>query len=300
MRQGWHRLLFNQLILLGILILLLYGLNLGLSELRVPHTSLVVALVTLLAGLWLIARVARLLPRYLEPNLGPNHITTIRFLFQLLAYLALAFAVFSILKVNVASLLVGGAFAGLLLGLVSQTVFSNLLAGILIVFARPVEVGDRITLVTWQFGQLAPAYPPKFYSSDLVLPGYTGVVQDVSFLYVSLLTDEHRFFKLPSGIFMQALIVNHSRSEHIVVRIKYEVEKTLDPRHVLPAVEAALSQSPWLYPGATPTVLIQEMTLNTYILLAQVPVQGFLEEPPKSELLQRIFYTVQQLRESSR
>jgi small-conductance mechanosensitive channel len=295
-RHGWQRLLISTLLALGLIALVLYGAFQGLSRLHFAYTPLLLAVLTGAALAWWISWVSRAMPAYLASSLDQSRVSTLRFLFQLLAYILLALAVFSVLKINVGSLLVGGAFAGLLLGLISQSVFSNLLAGILFVFAQPVRVGDRITFATWQYGVVAPAYPPKFYSSDLLIPGYTGTVEDVGFLYISLLTDDRRHVKLPAGVFMQALIINHSRSEHILLRTKYEVEKALDPQVVIPAVQAELTKNRWVLPDEAPSVLIQETTALSYILLISTPVHGHLEEPPRSDILQDVMRVVLRLK----
>ena len=57
---------------------------------------------------------------------------------------------------------------------------------------------------------VVPVYPPRFYSDDRFIPGYTGVVQDLSLAYTSLKLDEGPSMKIPNNVMVQAAILKHS------------------------------------------------------------------------------------------
>jgi Small-conductance mechanosensitive channel len=50
--------------------------------------------------------------------------------------------------VGLGAALAAGGFAGLVLGLASQDVLSNIFGGIMLLISRPYKIGDRITLST--------------------------------------------------------------------------------------------------------------------------------------------------------
>ncbi len=108
---------------------------------------------------------------------GPKRGNMIFVVFRFVSYIVLGLVLLAIAGASPTALLAGGTFAGLVLGLAAQTVLSNIIAGVMIILARPYEVGDRITFFTWQYGLIVPAYPPKFYSHETLMPGYSGLVQ---------------------------------------------------------------------------------------------------------------------------
>ena len=129
-------------------------------------------------------------------------------------------AVLYTLGVNGYALLAGGTFAGLVIGLASQTALANFVAGVVLLLARPFLPGDRITMSTAQFSMLMPVYPPKFYSQDLLIPGFTGSVQDIGLMYTSVRLDEGPIAWFPNSIVLMAAIILHNVDERWV-RVKY-------------------------------------------------------------------------------
>lgn len=108
---------------------------------------------------------------------GAEHAGLIHSAYRLIAYVVLAVAILAAAGVNGYAPLAGGTFAGLVIGLASQTALANFVSGAVRLVARPFDPGDRITVVSSQYSFLVPSYPPKFFSQDLRLPGFTGVVR---------------------------------------------------------------------------------------------------------------------------
>lgn len=262
------------------------------------YHSAIVAAVVLVAGYLLITLLNRIIVRAVTPRTGKGKAVTIKYLFSLVAYLVLAFTVFGILHVDLSGLLVGSAFTAIVLGLASQTILANFFAGLVLVLARPVEAGERITFATWQFGVVAPAYPPKFFSNDFLISGYTGVIDYIGFLYVVVTLDDGRTVKVPAGIFMQALISINSRAAEFKVRTKYEIEKQIDSAAAIDAIRKEVSRVPLIVAGTSPEVFISETTLNTYILAIDVKSALTNEEQVRSEILQAVMKTVAALRQA--
>ncbi|EQD55443.1 membrane protein containing Mechanosensitive ion channel MscS domain protein, partial [mine drainage metagenome] len=130
--------------------------------------------VLLTAGLGLAAvlGIERLVARFVASHANARWGGLVLSAYRFAAYAALAFAVLIAANVNSLALLAGGTFGGLVLGLASQTALSNVISGIVLLGTLPMQPGDRVTLVTWQYGFDVPAYPPKFYSNDFLMPGY--------------------------------------------------------------------------------------------------------------------------------
>ncbi|MEM3852166.1 MAG: mechanosensitive ion channel family protein, partial [Methanomassiliicoccales archaeon] len=126
----------------------------------VSYTTVIFAALAVVIGYSFITYIGYLIVKILTPLITRPKAVTVKYLFSVVAYIALAFIVFSILKLNLEGLLVGSAFTGIVLGLASQTVLSNFFAGLVLVLARPIAPEERITFATWQYGAIVPSYPP--------------------------------------------------------------------------------------------------------------------------------------------
>ena len=77
------------------------------------------------------------------------------------------------LSIPIGHLLLGGAIAGVVLGIAAQQSLGNVFAGLVLLMARPFAVGNRIRIRSGALGG-------EFY----------GTVTSMSHTYVSVLTDE--------------------------------------------------------------------------------------------------------------
>ena len=215
---------------------------------------------------------------------GPHGAGLLFSVYRLVAYTALVLALLLVAGVNSLSLLAGGTFAGLVLGLAGQTVLSNVIAGVFLLFVRPFEPGDRITVTTWQYGLIAPIYPPKFYSQDTLIPGYTGVVKDVGIAYTSMELDDTTTFRVPNSILIQAGVVSHEVQQRWV-RLKYEVPPAVDPEVLIPRLARAVRSNRWVSDPSSVRVMVNQATMSSYVIAIDALCRGNQEEGPRSALL---------------
>jgi small-conductance mechanosensitive channel len=131
-----------------------------------------------------------------------QHGAAVRIFVNLLVAIAAVLALFHLAGVSAESIFLGSAFAGIVLGLAAQTVLGNVFAGLLLVVASPFHPGDRLNVISWQYGAFPPSYP-----HEMIYPNYTGTVEDVELLYTILRLDSGGLAKVPNAIVLQALIV---------------------------------------------------------------------------------------------
>jgi small-conductance mechanosensitive channel len=140
-------------------------------------------------GWWLARDVGRAVRPALFRKLEPGTAGTVSFLIRL-ALLAIAlFAALQIGGVEPRTLALGGAFTAVVFGLAAQNTLGNVLAGVLLISARPFRVGDR---VRFQAGGLAGQVE--------------GVVMALGLLYVTLAQGEDTIM-LPNNVAMAAAVV---------------------------------------------------------------------------------------------
>jgi len=244
------------------------------------------------AALWVIGTLvityllSLLVKRRFSPLLGQDNVSSLSFIIRLVGYVLAFVGLLAFLKVGLGTALAAGGFAGLVLGLASQTVLSNVFGGLMILASRPYRVGDRITVSTWQFSLSFPTYSPKYFSNDYLIPGYTGYAKDISLLYTAILTDELVEVKIPNNIMVQAALFVHSKEERRRVRTRYEVPKSLDPDEAIEKVEESLKDMEGLL--EKPSVKILEATQSTLVLGIDVVSRTIYEEPVRSEVIKRV------------
>jgi small conductance mechanosensitive channel len=228
-------------------------------------------------------------------RLGPERAYQVVDIYRLVAYIVLAFVVLAVLGVSGTALLAGGTFAGLVIGLAAQTALGNLFAGILLLATRPFSEGDRITISTWQFGFLGPAYPPKFYSDDLLILGFTGTIRTIGLAYSTVLRDDGTTVKLPNSIVINAAAISHEVGERWV-RTKYEVPPQIDPVRLISTVKERISQSSWVVRPNSVRVTIGAATMASYVVVVDAFCRGSMEEPVRSDFLQELMGIVDRLK----
>jgi len=150
-RAGWEAVLLGVVFVVVVAVYdnrtSLFGVEGGGSS---PEANTAVRIVTVLVLLILGWAIARNFGRALGPalfrRLDPATAGPVGFLIRL-GTLAIALLVaLSVAGVQARTLLVGGAFTAVILGLAAQQTLGNLIAGIVLLSARPFKVGDRVRL----------------------------------------------------------------------------------------------------------------------------------------------------------
>jgi small conductance mechanosensitive channel len=105
---------------------------------------LAVAAILILLG-WAVARnVGRALQPRLESRLEPATAGIASFVIQLMTLVALAIVGLRMAGLEPGALAAGAGFTAIVLGLATQQTFGNVFAGVVLLSARPFQVGDRV------------------------------------------------------------------------------------------------------------------------------------------------------------
>lgn len=148
--------------------------------------KLLLAVVTLFAGLWLIKRFIRIL----DKKLGEKDPTLNKFLCGLLSVLLkalLLISVASMIGIATTSFVAVLGAAGLAIGLALQGSLSNFAGGVLLLVFKPFRVGDVIEA-----------------------QGFIGTVAEIQILYTVLDTFDKRRVTIPNGHLSNNSVTNYS------------------------------------------------------------------------------------------
>jgi small-conductance mechanosensitive channel len=92
-----------------------------------------------------------------------------------------ASSVLAVLEVSIEHLLVGAGLAGVILGIAAQQSLGNVFAGLVLILARPFNVGDQIRIRSGALGGI-----------------FDASVREMSLTYVTLSTEDGRL-KIPNS-----------------------------------------------------------------------------------------------------
>jgi small-conductance mechanosensitive channel len=112
-----------------------------------------------------------------QPVIGAAHAGVLRYALVLVGIFTALVVALNVAAVPVGQLVLGGAAAGVLLGIAAQQSLANLFAGMVLLFARPFRVGDR---VRFRAGALSGVLE--------------GTVTDISITYVRMETADGLVF----------------------------------------------------------------------------------------------------------
>jgi hypothetical protein len=156
----------------------------------------------------------------LQPVIGAAHAGVARYALVLAGIFTVLVMALDVAEIPVGQLLVGGAVTGVLLGIAAQQSLSNLFAGMVLLFARPFRVGDK---VRFRAGALSGVVE--------------GTVTDISITYVRLDTVDGQVF-VPNA---QALAA-------VVGPIPAEPGSVPEPQAWLPQSQTPTAQQPSAHP----------------------------------------------------
>ncbi|AQL41443.1 hypothetical protein BV210_01355 [Halorientalis sp. IM1011] len=141
----------------------------------------------------------------------------IHHLIQLAVYAFAAVFIMSLAGVNPTDLLVGAGVIGLVVGLAARQTLGAVLAGFVLIFARPFEVGDWI-----------------------VVEDREGVVTDVSLFNTRLRTYDDEHVLIPNDEVTATQVVNRSKSGRLRVSVDVGVDYEADVTRAAEVAERAM------------------------------------------------------------
>jgi len=179
------------------------------------------AVVVVVLG-WAFARaVGRSLGPSLFRHMDSGTAGTVGFLIRLLFLLIAVLFALRVAGLQPSTLAVGGAFTAVIVGLAAQQTIGNLIAGMVLLSARPFRVGDR---VRFQAGALAGIVE--------------GVVSSLGLLYTTLAQGEDRTM-IPNSMVLSAAVV--PLREPTAVSLRARLRAGVQPSYIQKLLEEAVT-----------------------------------------------------------
>ena len=196
--------------------------------------KIITVVVLLLLG-WVFARsVGRAFGPALFRRMDPSTAGTVGFLIRLMTITLALLVALRIAGIEARTLAIGGAVTAVVFGLAAQQTFGNLIAGTVLISARPFRVGDRVRLQGGPVGEIE------------------GIVSSLGLLYTSLVSGADRIL-VPNSVVIQVAIIpiREPSAVDLLARFPLDVRPS--------AVQALLEEGIDVPTRRRPDVEVQEM-----------------------------------------
>ncbi|MBQ4598109.1 MAG: mechanosensitive ion channel family protein, partial [Methanocorpusculum sp.] len=175
------------------------------------------------------------------------------------------------LKIDISGLLVAGGVVGVAVGFASQNTLSNLVAGILLMFERPIGVGDSI-----------------------VVNGTEGYVEGIGLLSTRVRTYSGLYVRIPNDSLFTSeitnLVSNVARRFDYNISIRYSD----DAKKAIKAAKRVIDQHPYALKNPAPSVYVDELGAHGIELKVRIWSPSGFWWDARTELLWSIFKALRQ------
>jgi small-conductance mechanosensitive channel len=178
-------------------------------------------------------------------RMDPGTAGTVGFLIRLVTIGITLVIALRIAGVHPGTLVAGSAFTAVILGLAAQQTLGNLIAGMVLLSARPFRVGERIRLQAGAVGGTTE-----------------GVVSSLGLLYTTLARGEDRIM-IPNNVVLAAAVVPLREPDSVDVRVR--LQSGVRPSQVQALLDDQISTPT----RAAATVLLEEIDGDDLLIRVQ-------------------------------
>ncbi|WP_144903332.1 mechanosensitive ion channel family protein [Halobellus captivus] len=137
---------------------------------------------------------------------------------QVTLYLLALTIILSLWNVNVGGFLVGAGFLGIVIGMAARQTLGAMLAGFVLMFSRPFEIGDWI-----QVGE------------------HEGIVTDITIVNTRMQTFDGEYVMIPNDVVSSESLVNRSRKGRLRIEVEVGVDYDADPERAADIAKKAVT-----------------------------------------------------------
>lgn len=219
----------------------------GIALVMAYAPKLLLAIITLVVGLWIIKTVVRVARKGLE--VSKTDATLVPFITSLISWLLkalLLISVASMVGIATTSFVAMLGAAGLAVGLALQGSLANFAGGVLILAFKPYKVGDLIEA-----------------------QGHLGVVKEVQIFNTIMLTPNNRQIIVPNGAMSNGSIVNYSGEGKLRVDMVIGIAYDADVEKAKSLLVNILAEDPRVFKDPAPFVAVSELADSSVNLVVR-------------------------------
>lgn len=212
-----------------------------------PDTGVKVLVVLVALGVsYTLTRVTKRLVRIGE---GRDAITVhqrevLHHVVQILVFVpAILFSLRLLFEVPPGDLVVGAGAVSLIVGLAARQTLASVLAGFVLLFSRPFEVGDWV-----------------------VIDDHEGIVTDVTIFNTRLRTFDEEHVVIPNDQITDSAVTNRSKNKYLRVRVNVGVDYDADVKRAAEVAVAAMEGAENVIDRRSPEVVVEEFGDSAVVL----------------------------------
>lgn len=231
-------------------------------------TRILLAAVFLIAGIWVIKLLRRILKKSL--NRAGADVGVVQFLDSFLKvclYVILGFMIAGGFGLDAASVVAVVGSAGVAVGLALQGSLSNFAGGVLILLLKPFKVGDYI-------------------KEDC--KGNEGTVTDIEMFYTKLLTFDGKTIVLPNGTLANTSLVNYTAANYRRLDLQVGISYDSDIRKAKKILSSLLDENPLVMKDKDKIVVVDDLADSAVIIGVKCHVKTQDYWTLRGELLEKI------------
>lgn len=159
------------------------------------------------------------------------------------------------LDLSALAVLAGAVGIGLGFGL--QNITNNFISGLIILFERPIKVGDRVEVAE-----------------------VMGQVTRIGLRSTTVLTNDNISIIIPNSDFISGHVINWNHTDDVVrIRIPIGVSYKSDPKKVVSVLEAAIKNAPGVLQNRDSDVILDSFGDSSIKFILRVWTQDFSKKP---------------------
>ncbi|WP_238392162.1 mechanosensitive ion channel family protein [Halorussus amylolyticus] len=163
---------------------------------------------------------------------------------QLTVYVTAGAIILGLWNVDLSGLLVGAGFLGIIVGMAARQTLGSLLAGFVLMFSRPFEIGDWVEVNDEE-----------------------GIVTDISIVNTRIQTFNGEYVMIPNDIVSGEKIINKSRKGRLRIEVEVGVDYAVDVERAADLAEDAMKDLDEVLTVPTPQVVLQGFGDSAVVLL---------------------------------
>ncbi|MFB6071669.1 MAG: mechanosensitive ion channel family protein [Halobacterium sp.] len=162
---------------------------------------------------------------------------------QISLYVLAVVAVLGFWGIKLGGLLIGAGFAGIVLGMAARQTLGAVIAGLVLMFSRPFEIGDWV----------------KIGDND-------GIVTDITIVNTRLQTFDGEYVMLPNDYVGSSEVVNRSRKGRLRIHVEVGVDYGSDVDEAMDVAKDAMGDVEDVLTVPRPQVVLKEFGASAVVL----------------------------------
>jgi len=162
---------------------------------------------------------------------------------QVTLYVISVLLILTLWQVNIGGILVGAGFLGIVVGMAARQTLGALLAGFVLMFSRPFEIGDWIEVGDNE-----------------------GIVTDITIVNTRIQTFDGEYVMVPNDVVSSQSLINRSRKGRLRIEVEVGIDYDADAERAAEVAQSAVRELEGPMTVPTPQVILKRFDDSAVVL----------------------------------